>query len=87
MGIHFLLLDTVQIILTSGGAAVFILSYATRDIFLREESPQPDGRFASQYDELMWLANKERGNTSLEERRRFFRLRHDWYEMHSPHLP
>ena len=84
MGIHFLLLDTVQIILTAGVGGVFILGYATRDLFLEEENRQPGGpRFASEYQELMWLAERERGHASAEERQRFFQLRHSWPEMHS----
>jgi len=84
LGIHFLLLDAVQIILTAGVGGVFILGYATRDLFLEEENRQPGGpRFTSEYQELMWLAERQRGHASAEERQRFYQLRHNWSEMHS----
>jgi len=84
LGIHFLLLDAVQIVLTSGVGAVFILGYATKDLFVKDESPQQSGpHFASEYQELMWLAERERSHASVEERQRFYQLRHDWVRMHS----
>ena len=84
MDIQFLLLDTVQIILTAGIGGIFILGYATTDIFLKEESPQADGpRFADDYQELMWLAGRQRRHIDADETQRFFQLRHNWSKMHS----
>ena len=59
------------------------MGLATKGIFLKEEAPVPEEhRFASDYQELMWLAERERHNPSPEERRRFYQLRDKWPLMH-----
>lgn len=84
MGIHFLLLDTVQIILTAGVGGIIILSYAAKDIFLKEESTSADGpNFANEYQELMWLAERQKRHFDVDETQRFFQLRQNWSKMHS----
>ena len=84
MGVQDLLLITFQMLIFGGVGGVFIVSYATRDIFLKEEAPQVIApRFASAYEELMWLAEKQKKHPNSEEMRRFFQLRHSWSEMHS----
>ena len=71
LGIHHLLISTLQLILTGGVGGVFIVAYATRDLFLEEEE-SPDGQpvFLSDYEELKWLAKKEKRQLSEEEIRR-----------------
>jgi hypothetical protein len=87
LGVHFLLLDMVQIILTAGVGGVFIIGYATKDIFLTEENPRSDGlEFANDYEELMWLAARQRQHNDLAETRRFYQLRRNWAAMHSYRL-
>ena len=87
MGIQFLLLDAMQIVLTAGIGGVFILAYATRDLFLKEDNPWSGGpRFASDYQELMYLAERQKEHPSTEEKQRFFQLRHNWSQMHSTSL-
>ena len=84
MGIHFLLLETVQIVLTSGVGGVFILNYATKGLFLKDNEPWVDAHgFASDYQELMWLAERQKQHLSEEEMHRFYQLRDNWPKMHS----
>jgi hypothetical protein len=79
-----LLAVTLQVLLTAGVGGVFLVSYATKDIFLVEEEPKPaEHLFYSEYDELMWLAGRQRQCTDGAETQRFFQLRHHWSEMHS----
>ena len=87
MGIHFLLLDALQIVLTSGVGGVILIGYATKDIMTKEEGSQPGGpRFSSDYQELMWLAERQREHLNAEETRRFYQLRRNWAAMHSYRL-
>ena len=84
MDIQDFLFTTLQLLLTGGVGGVFILAYATKDIFLTEEEPPVDGpRFASDYQELMWLADKQKKHLDIEETHRFYQLRQNWSEMHS----
>ena len=84
MGIQLLLVTTLQLILTSGVGTVLIVGYATKDLFSREESPAEDSlRFANEYQELMWLAERQKHHVDVEETQRFYQLRHDWTRMHS----
>jgi len=85
MDANYLLLTTLQLTLTSGVGAVFIIGYATRGIFATEENQlDNEPRFASDYDELMWLAERQKHHLDNVETRRFYQLRHNWPEMHSP---
>ena len=87
MDFNYLLVTTLQLTLTSGVGAVFIIGYATRGIFATEENPlDNEPRFASDYDELMWLAERQKHHLDNEETRRFYQLRHSWPEMHSPFI-
>jgi len=84
MDANYLLLTTLQLTLTSGVGTVSIVAYATRGIFVKEENPVDNGpKFASDYDELMWLAERQKHHLDKEETRRFFQLRRSWPEMHS----
>jgi len=70
-----------QIAWTGG---VFIVNYATMDILVLEtKSRVSRPRFFSEYDELMWLAEKQKGSLGEEETLRFYELREHWPEMHS----
>ena len=61
---------------------MFIVEYATNGVFMREEAPVAEEHgFVSAYQELMWLAEKQRHRVSSEETRRFYQLRHDWSDM------
>ena len=60
------------------------MNYATNDIlFSKKGSRISKPHFISEYDELMWLAKKQKGNLSEEETLRFYELRDRWPEMHS----
>ena len=85
MGIDFILLTAVQLLLTAGVGGVIIVVYATRGIFLREEEDsQPSSHsFPSEYEELMWLAERQKQRLDSEETLRFYQLRRNWAEMHS----
>ena len=84
LAIQDILVNTLQQLLTTGAGGVLILGYATRDLFANEEGPQPNGpKFASDYDELMWLAGRQKQHLDREETQRFYQLRHRWSEMHS----
>jgi hypothetical protein len=84
LDVQDLLVVTLEILLTSGVGGAIIVGYATKDLFLTEEKPLPEGsRFSSDYQELMWLADKQRHHLSEEETHRFYELRHNWSEMHS----
>ena len=64
--------------------AVFIINYAIEGIYVSEAMfPDSDPRFASEYDELMWLAERQKHHFDRTETKRFFQLRHNWSEMHS----
>jgi len=74
----------MQLLLTSGVGSVFILNFATKDIFVKEEVPvDNEPRFATDYDELMWLAERQKQHLDSRETRRFFQLRRGWPEMHT----
>ena len=84
MDTQFLLLETLQLVLTSGVGGVLIVGYAAKDIFATEEVPlMKEPKFGSDYDELMWLAGRQRHHLSNEETRRFYQLRRRWTEMHA----
>ena len=84
MDVQFLLLEVLQLLLTSGVGGILIVGYATRDIFMKDASPkQGEPRFASDYSELMWLAEKQRHRISKEENQRFYQLRREWSDMHT----
>jgi hypothetical protein len=73
-----------QLTLIGWIGGVFIVNYATRDLFVSEErSKTSKPHFVSEYDELMWLADKQKGSLSEEETLRFYELRDRWPEMHS----
>jgi len=84
LGIHHILLIALQYLLTGGLGGVIIVGYATRDLFVTEERPRSEGhRFASDYQELMWLAEKQKRHLNVEETRRFYQLRRQWSDMHA----
>ena len=59
------------------------MNQAVKSILVSEEAARvPKPRFASEYDELMWLAEKQKGSLSEEETLRFYELRDHWPEMH-----
>ena len=82
--IYQALITTLQLILTGGVGGVFIVTYATRDLFLREvEPPLERPNFASDYQELMWLVEKRGQGLTTQEVRRFYQLRKEWSKMHA----
>ena len=84
MDVQDFLFITLQLLLTGGVGGVFILAYATKDIFLTDEEPPLEGpRFASDYEELMWLADRQRLHINEKETKRFYQLRQEWPDMHS----
>ena len=88
LGIQDILITTLQLLLTSGVGTVFIINYAINGIYVREEMPvatQP--RFASDYDELMWLAERQKHHFDSIETKRLYQLRHNWPKMHSFSYP
>jgi len=84
MDVQFLLLETLQLLFTGGVGGVLIVAYATRGLFATDVTPMAsDPPFASDYDELMWLAERQKNHLSKEETQRFYQLRQRWSEMHS----
>jgi len=84
LGIHHILLIVLQYLLTAGLGGVLIVGYATKDLFLTEDKPHQEGQhFASDYQELMWLAEKQKRHLDVEETRRFYQLRREWSDMHA----
>ena len=85
MDVQNLLFTALQLLLTGGVGGVLILGYATKDIFVKkeEERLKEEPRFLSEYQELMWLADKQRKHLNAEEAHRFYQLRNNWSEMHS----
>ena len=82
--IQDLLMMALQMLLFGGVGGVFVVKYGTNDLFVKEEVPQADGpRFASDYHELMWLAERQKRHPNTEETQRFFQLRHNWSNMHA----
>jgi len=78
------LIAAFRALVTGGVGGVFIVTYATRDLFTKEDGFKPTGpRFVNDYQELMWLAAREKHTASAEEVRRFYQLRRYWPEMHS----
>lgn len=71
--------------LTGGVGGVFIVNYAAEGLFVLDgEDTQTDApRFATDYQELMWLAEKQKRNLDTVETQRFYQLRRHWSEMHS----
>ena len=60
------------------------MKYATNGMIVSEKEPNVlKPGFASEYDELIWLAEKQKGSLSDEETLRFYELRDKWPEMHS----
>jgi hypothetical protein len=84
LGIHIILLTTFQLLLTGGVGGVLIFTYATKDIFLKSEVRSERPQFASDYQELMWLAGRQKQRLNKTETRRFYQLRHNWSGMHAP---
>jgi len=84
MDAEFILQTAVQLLLTAGVGGVFIVNYATKGIFLKEENLQTGPpRFGSDYQELMWLAERQKLRLDPGEAQRFYQLRRHWAEMHS----
>jgi hypothetical protein len=83
MGVHLLLITVLQMVLTGGVGGVLVASYALSGILLSERPASPTPSFASDYEELMWLAERQRFHVDKQETRRFFQLRQRWPEMHS----
>jgi hypothetical protein len=84
MGIHQVLITTFELLLTSGIGSALLVSLATKDLFLKEEPPASERhRFVSDYQELMWLAEKQRHRLTAQETRRFYQLRDNWPRMHA----
>jgi len=84
MDSQFILIETLQLLLTGGVGGVLIVGYAAKDLFVKETEALTTGpRFASDYDELMWLAERQKHRLSKGETRRFYQLRQGWSEMHS----
>lgn len=83
MGVHLILLTVLQMVLTGGVGGVVVTSYALDGVLLKEEPASAVPSFASDYQELMWLAERQRFHADEEETRRFFQLRQRWPEMHS----
>jgi len=78
-----LLSTTLQMILTGGPAGVLLVNYSTKGIFLAQVSAaSPESHFATEYDELMWLAAKQRSVSNERETLRFYELRDRWPQMH-----
>jgi len=75
--------SVLQLVLIGGIGGIVVVKYATEGIILPgEESRGAKPKFANEYDELMWLAEKQRGSLSEEEMLRFYQLRDKWPEMH-----
>jgi hypothetical protein len=88
MGVEVLLSFLAPWMIPSAVGGVFIVRYAMKDVMVKEENLNPEeSPFPSEYDELMWLAEKEKGHISDDERKRFFQLRNRWPEMHSAFNP
>jgi hypothetical protein len=84
MGIHHVLITSLQLLLTSGVGAALIVGWSTKGLFLKDETPAPEEhRFANDYQELMWLAERQKRHLDTEETRRFYQLRRSWAGMHS----
>jgi len=85
LAIQDVLVTTLQLVLTSGVGGMLIVNYAMRDLFVKEEgSLSNEPRFATDYEELMWLAQRQKHHINGEETRRFYKLRQEWTEMHAP---
>jgi hypothetical protein len=83
MGVHLLLITVLQMVLTGGIGGVLVASYALNGILLKGKPVSTVPSFASDYAELMWLAERQRLHIDDAETRRFFQLRQRWPEMHS----
>jgi hypothetical protein len=84
MDFQDMLIVMLQMMLTGGVGGVLIVGHATKDLFIEDEgTPAPNRRFASDYNELMWLAERQRRHLSKEETLRFYQLRQEWSEMHT----
>jgi len=71
-------------VISGGLEGIVVVNYPFTGILVSEEAIKiPRPHFASEYDELMWLAEKQRGSLTEEETRRFYELRDWWPEMHS----
>jgi len=81
---QFLLTEIFQLLVTGGVGGALIVGLATKDILVKEETTIPDKQqFTSEYEELMWLADRQRHRLTSEEMRRFYQLRREWTLMHS----
>jgi hypothetical protein len=76
------ILTALQLTLIGWIGGVFLVNYAIRDVFVSEKSNTSKPHFVSEYDELMWLAEKQKGSLNEEETLRFYELRDKWSEMH-----
>ena len=76
----------LQLVLFGGVGGVILVSYATKGIVLGEgQRSRTKLQFASDYDELMWLEEKQKVGATEEETLRFYELRDHWTDMHADH--
>lgn len=74
----------LQLALFGGAGGAVLLNYATKGIVLTQgESETARPRFASDYDELEWLEERQKAGATEEETLRFYELRDRWTDMHA----
>jgi len=83
LGITSVLLTIVQLAHVGGVGGIVVVKHAVKGIKIPEKETKVSKlRFASDYEELMWLAEKQKGSLSEEEILRFYQLRDRWPVMH-----
>lgn len=76
----------LQLVLFGGVGGVILVNYATKGIVLGEGARKRTRlEFASDYDELMWLEEKQKVGATEQETLRFYELRDHWTDMHADH--
>ena len=83
MGVASVLSTIVQLALVGGVGGIVVVKHAIKGITITEKQTEGSKlRFVSDYEELMWLAEKQKGSLSEEETLRFYQLRDRWPIMH-----
>jgi len=85
LGVTSALSTIVQLALLGGVGGIVVVKHAIRGITISDVKPKAKPSFPSEYDELMWLEEKQKDSLTEEETLRFYELRDKWPEMHLDH--
>ena len=84
LGLQVIIGIIFQLVLFGGVGGVILVNYAMKGIILGEGAHNVTKlEFTSDYDELMWLEEKQKVGATEAETLRFYELRDHWTDMHA----